>query len=88
LVIPNDAGRRPKSVAIQLSPDNRYDQEYLEHYLAQESDFEVYWCDIEPFMEELWTKWAREPEAAEAEADDDKAHEEAKGSLNKPGFAE
>jgi len=68
LVIPNDMGNRPRSVAIQLSPEDQAERVYLAHYLAQEAQFKVDWCDTGPFVEELWDAWAGEPGAADVVA--------------------
>lgn len=49
--------RRPKSVSIQLQGDDQ-EKNYLQNYLNQEAEFEVYWGDALHFMQELWQGWA------------------------------
>lgn len=49
--------RRPKSVAIQLQGEEE-ERNYLENYLDQEGEFEVYWGDVQSFTQELWQGWA------------------------------
>lgn len=49
--------RRPKSVSIQLQADDQ-EKNYLQNYLNQEAEFEVYWGDALTFMQELWKGWA------------------------------
>ncbi len=49
--------RRPKSVSIQLAGSDK-EKNYLENYLAQEAEFEVYWGDTRTFLQELWQGWS------------------------------
>ena len=59
-LIKTDSTRlRPKSVAIQLSPADQNEKEYLENYLRQEAQFEVCWEETQDFVEELWNQWSK-----------------------------
>ena len=49
---------RSKSVAIQLSPANQDEKDYLENYLRQEAESEVCWEKVQVFVEELWNRWS------------------------------
>jgi hypothetical protein len=49
---------RPKSVAIQLSPADQNEKDYLENHLRQEAEFEVCWETTPAFVEELWSLWS------------------------------
>jgi hypothetical protein len=48
--------RRPKSVAIQLG-ENVIERHFLENYMAQEAEFEVFWRDTKTFIQDLWQGW-------------------------------
>jgi hypothetical protein len=58
LIKTGSANLRPKSVAIQLSPADQNEKDYLENYLRQEAEFEVCWEQTQSFVEELWTRWS------------------------------
>lgn len=48
--------RRVKSVAIQIGEDDEQ-RNYLENYLRQQGDFEVYWGETQQFINEIWQGW-------------------------------
>jgi hypothetical protein len=56
LIKPSANQPRPKSVAIQLE-DNDTEKCFLERYLAQEANFEVFWQDTNTFIKDLWQGW-------------------------------
>jgi hypothetical protein len=58
IIKPTNDGLRKESIAIQLSPEDKVEKEYLEKYLRLDADFEVYWQPIDVFVQELWQVWA------------------------------
>jgi hypothetical protein len=56
LIKPSANQLRPKSVAIQLE-ENEIERRFLENYLAQEAQFEVFWRDTPTFIRDLWQGW-------------------------------
>lgn len=50
--------RRPKSVAIQLNADKEQ-RDYLQNYLNQEAELEVYWGESKTLLQELYDGWAK-----------------------------
>jgi len=55
--------RRPRSFAIQIIPESQasiksleHFQEYLHKYFGQVR-FDVYWGDVQSFMQTLWAEW-------------------------------
>jgi len=62
LITTKRSSRRLLSLSIQLKPDpdgvanHASAQEYLERYF-DEANFEIYWGDVQSFMQELWEHW-------------------------------
>ncbi len=57
LITTSATKRRPKSVAIQLL-EHDTEKSYLQNYLDQEADFEVYWGDTLSFVQQLHQGWS------------------------------
>lgn len=56
MIKPSTVQNRPKSVFIQL-PDNAQERDFLQNYLQQEAEFEVYWGKTSSFLQEIWQGW-------------------------------